>query len=123
MASGNLSARVDLPPRSGVSQLGVAFNHMADNIAALINSKKTLTNAVAHELRTRWRGCATGWRCWKETKAARSGRRSNATCPPSTNSWKNCCCTRGWTGLKRLLSSAPSTPFPGPRTASPAKPH
>ncbi|WP_043642124.1 two-component system sensor histidine kinase RstB [Chromobacterium haemolyticum] len=52
LASGNLSARVDLPPRSGVSQLGVAFNHMADNIAALINSKKTLTNAVAHELRT-----------------------------------------------------------------------
>jgi two-component system sensor histidine kinase RstB len=52
LANGNLSARVDLPPRSGVSQLGVAFNHMADNIAALINSKKTLTNAVAHELRT-----------------------------------------------------------------------
>ncbi|AOZ50304.1 MULTISPECIES: two-component system sensor histidine kinase RstB [Chromobacteriaceae] len=52
LANGDLSARVDLPPHSGVHHLGVAFNHMADNIGALINSKKTLTNAVAHELRT-----------------------------------------------------------------------
>ncbi|VEB45111.1 Sensor protein RstB [Chromobacterium violaceum] len=52
LASGDLAARVDLPPHSGVHHLGIAFNHMADNIGALINSKKTLTNAVAHELRT-----------------------------------------------------------------------
>ncbi|OWY39047.1 two-component system sensor histidine kinase RstB [Xenophilus sp. AP218F] len=52
LAGGDFSARVDLPPHSGVRQLGVAFNHMADNIAALLNSKRALTNAVAHELRT-----------------------------------------------------------------------
>ncbi|QEL56592.1 two-component system sensor histidine kinase RstB [Chromobacterium paludis] len=52
LANGDLSARVDLPPHSGVQHLGIAFNHMADNIAALLNSKRTLTNAVAHELRT-----------------------------------------------------------------------
>jgi len=52
LAGGDFSARVNLPSRSGVHQVAVAFNHMADSIAALLASKKALTNAVAHELRT-----------------------------------------------------------------------
>jgi two-component system sensor histidine kinase RstB len=68
LAGGDFSARVHLPSRSGVRQVGVAFNHMADSIAALLASKKALTNAVAHELRTRWHVCATGWPCWKAMK-------------------------------------------------------
>lgn len=52
LAGGDFSARVHLPSRSGVRQVGAAFNHMADSIAALLASKKALTNAVAHELRT-----------------------------------------------------------------------
>lgn len=52
LAAGDFSAHVDLPARSGIRQLGEAFNHMADNIAALLASKRALTNAVAHELRT-----------------------------------------------------------------------
>lgn len=52
LAGGNFEARVQLPYLSGIRRVGEAFNHMADNIAALLTSKKALTNAVAHELRT-----------------------------------------------------------------------
>ncbi|MDF0607165.1 two-component system sensor histidine kinase RstB [Neisseriaceae bacterium TC5R-5] len=52
LAGGNFNTRVQLPARSGVRQLGNAFNHMADNISLLLKSKQALTNAVAHELRT-----------------------------------------------------------------------
>jgi two-component system sensor histidine kinase RstB len=49
---GQLTERVDLPPRSSVYRLGQAFNRMAESIEALIISKKHLIDAVAHELRT-----------------------------------------------------------------------
>ena len=52
LAEGDLSARVQLPPSSGVWQVGVAFNHMADNIGTLLAGRKALIDAMAHELRT-----------------------------------------------------------------------
>lgn len=52
LEQGNLQSRVHLPERSGVKRLGTAFNRMADGINVLLNSKKSLTDAVAHELRT-----------------------------------------------------------------------
>lgn len=52
LAHGHFSARARLPESSGVRRVGQAFNRMADSIAELLASKKSLTNAVAHELRT-----------------------------------------------------------------------
>ena len=52
LAEGNFSARAKLPDNSGVRRVGQAFNRMADSIAELLASKKALTHAVAHELRT-----------------------------------------------------------------------
>ncbi|MBV8047364.1 MAG: two-component system sensor histidine kinase RstB [Paludibacterium sp.] len=52
LAHGHFSARARLPESSGVRRVGQAFNRMADSIAELLASKKALTNAVAHELRT-----------------------------------------------------------------------
>jgi two-component system sensor histidine kinase RstB len=52
LAHGHFSARARLPEKSGVRRVGQAFNRMADSIAELLASKKALTNAVAHELRT-----------------------------------------------------------------------
>ncbi|WP_024301351.1 two-component system sensor histidine kinase RstB [Pseudogulbenkiania sp. MAI-1] len=52
LAEGDLSARVQLPSSSGVWQVGVAFNRMADNIGTLLAGRKALIDAVAHELRT-----------------------------------------------------------------------
>jgi two-component system sensor histidine kinase RstB len=52
LACGQFSARAVLPANSGVRRVGQAFNRMADSIVELLASKKALTNAVAHELRT-----------------------------------------------------------------------
>ena len=52
LAHGHFTARARLPESSGVRRVGQAFNRMADSIAELLASKKALTNAVAHELRT-----------------------------------------------------------------------
>jgi len=52
LAHGHFTARARLPESSGVRRVGQAFNRMADSIAELLSSKKALTNAVAHELRT-----------------------------------------------------------------------
>ncbi|GGY14932.1 two-component system sensor histidine kinase RstB [Paludibacterium paludis] len=52
LAQGNFTARARLPRNSGVRRVGQAFNRMANSIADLLASKKALTDAVAHELRT-----------------------------------------------------------------------
>lgn len=49
---GNLDARTDFDTTSSMFRLGVAFNQMADNIRALVASKKQLIDGIAHELRT-----------------------------------------------------------------------
>lgn len=50
--NGQLSKRATTSRMSMVSQLGLSFNRMADNIESLIAGQKELTNAVAHDLRT-----------------------------------------------------------------------
>ncbi|MTH46111.1 two-component system sensor histidine kinase RstB [Intestinirhabdus alba] len=49
---GHFSERLHFDSGSGLQRLGVAFNQMADNINALIASKKRLIDGIAHELRT-----------------------------------------------------------------------
>ncbi|EID2149124.1 two-component system sensor histidine kinase RstB [Salmonella enterica] len=49
---GNLTERLHFDNGSSFERLGVAFNQMADNINALIASKKQLIDGIAHELRT-----------------------------------------------------------------------
>lgn len=49
---GHLTERIHFNNGSGFERLGVAFNQMADNINALIASKKQLIDGIAHELRT-----------------------------------------------------------------------
>ncbi|HBZ76612.1 MAG TPA: two-component system sensor histidine kinase RstB [Leclercia adecarboxylata] len=49
---GHLSERIHFDSASSFERLGVAFNQMADNINALIASKKQLIDGIAHELRT-----------------------------------------------------------------------
>ncbi|MBC5832118.1 ATP-binding protein [Vibrio metschnikovii] len=49
---GVLSKRATTFKLSVVSQLGDAFNKMADNVEKLIAGQRALTNAVAHDLRT-----------------------------------------------------------------------
>lgn len=44
--------RIHFDEGSSFERLGVAFNQMADNINALIASKKQLIDGIAHELRT-----------------------------------------------------------------------
>ncbi|BDH46089.1 two-component sensor histidine kinase [Salmonella enterica subsp. enterica serovar Choleraesuis] len=50
--AGHLDERIHFSEESSFKRLGVAFNQMADNINALITSKKQLIDGVAHELRT-----------------------------------------------------------------------
>ena len=50
--SGHLNERIHFASGSSFDRLGVAFNQMADNINALIASKKQLIDGIAHELRT-----------------------------------------------------------------------
>ncbi|QMI05117.1 two-component system sensor histidine kinase RstB [Citrobacter sp. RHB25-C09] len=49
---GHLTERLHFDSGSSFERLGVAFNQMADNINALIASKKQLIDGIAHELRT-----------------------------------------------------------------------
>jgi two-component system sensor histidine kinase RstB len=49
---GHLEERIHFDSMSSFERLGVVFNQMADNINALIASKKQLTDGIAHELRT-----------------------------------------------------------------------
>ncbi|WP_034914942.1 MULTISPECIES: two-component system sensor histidine kinase RstB [Erwinia] len=49
---GHLDERVHFDSASSLLRLGVAFNQMADNINALVASKKQLIDGIAHELRT-----------------------------------------------------------------------
>ncbi|HEY2452198.1 MAG TPA: two-component system sensor histidine kinase RstB [Scandinavium sp.] len=49
---GHLEERIHFDSMSSFERLGVVFNQMADNINALIASKKLLTDGIAHELRT-----------------------------------------------------------------------
>lgn len=49
---GHLTERIHFDSGSSFDRLGLAFNQMADNINALIASKKQLIDGIAHELRT-----------------------------------------------------------------------
>ena len=49
---GHLEERIHFDSTSSFERLGIAFNQMADNINALIASKKRLIDGIAHELRT-----------------------------------------------------------------------
>lgn len=49
---GHLDERIHFDNASSLQRLGVAFNQMADNINALVASKKQLIDGIAHELRT-----------------------------------------------------------------------
>ncbi|KJG05472.1 histidine kinase [Photobacterium angustum] len=51
-AEGDLSSRADTKGGSALGTLNKSFNLMADRIHNLIESNRSLTNAVAHELRT-----------------------------------------------------------------------
>lgn len=52
LSEGNFTARVKLPHKSSVRRVGLAFNRMANSFSELLASKKALTDAIAHELRT-----------------------------------------------------------------------
>lgn len=49
---GHLTERIHFDSGSSFDRLGIAFNQIADNINALIASKKQLIDGIAHELRT-----------------------------------------------------------------------
>ena len=49
---GDFSVRVSEKPRHKVGELNHTFNQMAERVERLIKGHKSLTNAVAHELRT-----------------------------------------------------------------------
>ncbi|ARP39706.1 sensor histidine kinase [Vibrio syngnathi] len=51
-AEGDLSSRAETSGGSAIGSLNKSFNLMADRIHSLIESNRSLTNAVAHELRT-----------------------------------------------------------------------
>lgn len=52
LGEGYLDERIHFDSASSFERLGIAFNQMADNINALIASKKLLIDGIAHELRT-----------------------------------------------------------------------
>ncbi|MFC5077891.1 Sensor protein RstB [Vibrio thalassae] len=52
LANGDLTARAPTAGKDQVGTLNKSFNEMADKISALITSNRSLTNAVAHDLRT-----------------------------------------------------------------------
>ncbi|MEZ9599289.1 ATP-binding protein [Vibrio sp. 10N.286.46.A8] len=51
-SEGDLSSRAETSGGSAIGTLNKSFNLMADRIHSLIESNRSLTNAVAHELRT-----------------------------------------------------------------------
>jgi two-component system sensor histidine kinase RstB len=52
LGAGDLTARSRLPAGSTLERTGRTLDQMADQLEALINGKKQLTDAIAHELRT-----------------------------------------------------------------------
>ncbi|PMJ91705.1 ATP-binding protein [Vibrio sp. 10N.261.55.A7] len=51
-SEGDFSARADISGGKTIGSMGQTFNLMAERISQLIDSNRSLTNAVAHELRT-----------------------------------------------------------------------
>ncbi|WP_421347602.1 two-component system sensor histidine kinase RstB [Aeromonas veronii] len=52
VGDGDLSYRTNLPPGSSLARVGRTFDQMATQLQAMIASRKQLTDAIAHELRT-----------------------------------------------------------------------
>ena len=65
MGQGDLGIRVRLSRIAGIRHIGETFNQMASRISALIENQRSMTNAVSHELRARWRGCRSNSTCWR----------------------------------------------------------
>ncbi len=51
-SKGDFSYRVDTSNGATLGRLNHAFNHMADKVSQLIDANRSLTNAIAHEMRT-----------------------------------------------------------------------
>lgn len=52
VGDGDLSSRTGLPPGSSLARVGRTFDLMAEQLQAMLASRKQLTDAIAHELRT-----------------------------------------------------------------------
>lgn len=52
VGDGDLSCRTNLSPGSSLARVGRTFDQMATQLQAMIASRKQLTDAIAHELRT-----------------------------------------------------------------------
>ncbi|MFM5094146.1 ATP-binding protein [Aeromonas rivipollensis] len=52
VGDGDLSCRTGLPPGSSLGRVGRTFDQMAEQLQAMLASRKQLTDAIAHELRT-----------------------------------------------------------------------
>jgi two-component system, OmpR family, sensor histidine kinase RstB len=52
VGAGDLSSRTGLAPGSSLGQVGRTFDNMAEQLQAMLASRKQLTDAIAHELRT-----------------------------------------------------------------------
>lgn len=52
VGDGDLSCRTGLPASSSLARVGRTFDQMAEQLQAMLASRKQLTDAIAHELRT-----------------------------------------------------------------------
>ncbi|MCV5427343.1 HAMP domain-containing protein, partial [Escherichia coli] len=52
VGDGDLSCRTNLPPGRSLARVGRTFDQMATQLQAMIATRKQLTDAIAHELRT-----------------------------------------------------------------------
>ncbi|HAU4930951.1 two-component system sensor histidine kinase RstB [Aeromonas hydrophila] len=52
VGDGDLSCRTRLPPGSSLGRVGRTFDQMTEQLQAMLASRKQLTDAIAHELRT-----------------------------------------------------------------------
>ena len=52
VGDGDLSSRTGLPPGSSLGRVGRTFDQMTEQLQAMLASRKQLTDAIAHELRT-----------------------------------------------------------------------
>ncbi|MFB2830748.1 two-component system sensor histidine kinase RstB [Aeromonas jandaei] len=52
VGDGDLSWRTNLPPGSSLARVGRTFDQMTAQLQAMLTSRKQLTDAIAHELRT-----------------------------------------------------------------------
>ncbi|MFM5510452.1 two-component system sensor histidine kinase RstB [Aeromonas rivipollensis] len=52
VGDGDLSCRTGLPPGSSLGRVGRTFDQMAEQLQTMLASRKQLTDAIAHELRT-----------------------------------------------------------------------